>query len=646
MDRRINVCGPRSPVEIGAGHLGKVSVNSRCISVVKSRYSAVYAALVVAFVWLSLDAIRTNFIVLDEYAHVPAGISYWQVGRFDLYRETPPLVQAVAALPAVLSGTRLDYTAVQPGRSEWRVGLSFLLENAAQLQGLMCRSRYVIMMFGLGCGLLIFWSTRRLYGDGVALTSAALWFLDPSVVAFSSVVTADVGSAALCLLATYCYWLFLQKPSLITTSVAGFALGLAQSSKFTMLALYAAWSIVSVLWLLSNRSERTGTSRAAFSLGVLAIFVVSLLVLNSVYLFTGTFTRLGGFDFRSRAFSGEVTADSGDAPSGNRFRGSILSGLPVPLPRDYVRGLDSQKWDEEQSLTNVQDGRPVRGGRWYSPFKTLFLKLPPGTLILITASMTYLLILARRRLEEWLVWISAMSLLGVLCTQTGLNWPVRYSIPALPLILVGTGAGLSKLSTTGIGKSAIFACLLWNVVELAQVAPHFLSYASPLAGGPLGAQSRLHGSNYDWGQDLLWLRRWHDQHREIRPLVISYFGVQQPHFVGLEEGKLPASFLASEAPQPIEGAQVSRTFYWALSSNFLNGVNGLFQFDNGRVVLGRLRSSLLRPTNAIARAGYSIYVFKIDLAGPKFSDPGLAAQKSLKGCIHEITDELWLDAVP
>lgn len=33
----------------------------------------------------------------DETAHLPAGVSYWQFGRFDLYPVNPPLVKLVAA---------------------------------------------------------------------------------------------------------------------------------------------------------------------------------------------------------------------------------------------------------------------------------------------------------------------------------------------------------------------------------------------------------------------------------------------------------------------------------------------------------------------------------------------------------------------
>ncbi len=37
----------------------------------------------------------------DEWGHLPAGVSHWQLGQFDLYRVNPPLVRMVAALPVL-----------------------------------------------------------------------------------------------------------------------------------------------------------------------------------------------------------------------------------------------------------------------------------------------------------------------------------------------------------------------------------------------------------------------------------------------------------------------------------------------------------------------------------------------------------------
>lgn len=69
-----------------------------------------------------------NAATVDEFAHLPAGVSHWERGRFTLYHENPPFVRALIALPVWLSGPKTDYRRERIGlgiRSEWRVGQNF-----------------------------------------------------------------------------------------------------------------------------------------------------------------------------------------------------------------------------------------------------------------------------------------------------------------------------------------------------------------------------------------------------------------------------------------------------------------------------------------------------------------------------------------
>lgn len=44
----------------------------------------------------------------------------------------------------------------------------------------------------------------------------------------------------------------------------------------------------------------------------------------------------------------------------------------------------------------------------------------------------------------------------------------------------------------------------------------------------------LLGSNLDWGQDLLNLRRWLDQHPEAEPPHLAYYGTVDPRIAGIQ----------------------------------------------------------------------------------------------------------------
>ena len=62
--------------------------------------------LAALFAVLAYEVIVSYAVMADECADLPAGVSYWDLGRFYIYRENPPLVQALAALPVWLSGRK------------------------------------------------------------------------------------------------------------------------------------------------------------------------------------------------------------------------------------------------------------------------------------------------------------------------------------------------------------------------------------------------------------------------------------------------------------------------------------------------------------------------------------------------------------
>ena len=61
--------------------------------------------------------------------------------------------------------------------------------------------------------------------------------------------------------------------------------------------------------------------------------------LNLGYLFEGSFQRLGDYQFVSQTFGGPQTIEKG---VGNRFAGTWVATLPVPLPKNYLLGIDIQ----------------------------------------------------------------------------------------------------------------------------------------------------------------------------------------------------------------------------------------------------------------------------------------------------------------
>ncbi len=286
---------------------------------------------------------------------------------------------------------------------------------------------------------------------------------------------------------------------------------------------------------------------------------------------------------------------------------------PILLPEDYVRGFDSQKFEEEWGFHRLSRGRLVHRGSWYTPMEMLAFKLPVGTLVLLAVSALYWVLRSRcLRLAECAALVPALSVLALLSTQTGLNWPVRYALPALPFLCLAMGRPVQAAWSHSVWRWCVVACLLWNGGVMLRTWPHFFSYGNELIGGFEGARREFVGSNLDWGQDLYRLVRWRAEHPEARPLVAVYYGAVDPGYLEINDGALPDRFLQQdEMDSPVSTAEPTKPFYLAISSNMLVGQPANVRFESGRVMRVILRSTRLPFENAVAMIGRTIYVFHI-----------------------------------
>jgi|SRR5579875_1321531 len=127
--------------------------------------------------------------------------------------------------------------------------------------------------------------------------------------------------------------------------------------------------------------------------------------------------------------------------------------------------------------------------------------------------------------------------------------------------------------------------------------------------------AHLVDSNIDWGQDLLYLKKWLDQHPECRPLHLAYFGLVDPRMIGIDftlppPGPTPSQPIDFSSPSYI-GPQPG---WYAVSVNFVRGLE--FSSPDGQ---GGFRHNPLHSLEyfqffkPVARAGYSIWIYHITL---------------------------------
>jgi 4-amino-4-deoxy-L-arabinose transferase-like glycosyltransferase len=522
----------------------------------------------------------------DEVAHLPAGVSHWQWGRFDLYNVNPPLVRLLAALPVVLARPATDWKSFDAAsRSEWAVGSDFIAVNGERSWRLFTLARWACVPLSLlGAWVCYRWA-GELYGRWAGLLALALWCFGPNLLAHAQLITPDAGAASLGVAAGYCFWRWLRQPTWGRTVAAGLLLGLAELSKMTWVILFALWPLLWALWRVRGAAPPAARNWLRQALQLAVILLLGLWLINVGYAFEGSFQRLEDFRFSSAALSGPGAEDRG-----NRFAGTWLGAAPVPLPKNYLLGLDVQKVDFEKTLPSYLRGEwRFGGGWWYYYLYALAVKVPLGTLLL-------LLLAAGCRLwarppsaslaDEVVLLAPGAAVLVLVSSQTGINHHLRYVLPAFPFAIVWASQVLGPAVRAGRAvRVAVASLLAWSVASSLSAYPHSLSYFNELAGGPAGGPAHLLNSNIDWGQDLFFLKRWQQDHPEAADLRLACDGRVSPSAVGIRWAPAPA------APAP---------GWYAVSVNRLKGVEGRYRFF--------LR---FRP---VARAGYSIYIYHLTAA--------------------------------
>lgn len=573
-----------------------------------------------------------NAPVMDELGHLPSGISHWKLGRFEMYRVNPPLVRSLAALPVLMTDAKISWNTFSNRpyyRSEFPVGLEFFVANGDASFWYFTLARWACIPLSLLGGWVCWRWARDLYGTGPGLLALVLWCFSPNILAWSATICPDTGSAAVGVLAGYCFWKWLREPGWWRALLAGLTMGLAELTKTTWIVLFGLWPMLWLVWRLKRSGDQEHSPLRGSWKQLAVMLLLALDVLNTGYGFEGTGTPLGEFRFISRSLGGPEA----HTEPGNRFRDSLLGSIPVPLPENYVRGIDVQKNDFEKGKWSYLRGEQRFGGWWYYYLYAMAVKLPLGTLLLVPVAIGLTFTRGAGTAgwrDELVLLIPAVTVLVLVSSQLGFNRYLRYVLPALPFLFIwisqaavawspsaetgeDSAAASEGQATRGqptgilnrdlVAKLMVLACVIWSVASSLWYFPHSMSYFNELGGGPLGGHAHLVDANIDWGQDLLELKRWMDEHPEARPMRIAWFGFVPLSSVGLQASPLYLAGLRDPVTGEFELDHYPPGWY-AISVNHLRGYLH-YGTEQGEWT----PFQALQPD---ARAGYSIYIYHLE----------------------------------
>jgi hypothetical protein len=552
----------------------------------------------------------------DEVAHLPVGIRNWYFARFDLFRVNPPLIRMVAALPVIAMKPETDWTHWEDeGRPEWKVGMDFISANGQNAFWFFTVARWACIPLSVIGGYICSRWANDLFGPYSAPLALLLWCFSPNILAHGQMITPDLGATSFGLLAAYLFWKWLKESTWKRACLVGFALGLAELTKSTWIILFGLWPALWVIWKICRSDCAIGLGRVKQGLQLAIISFLGLLVLNLGYGFSGSFQKLKDYSFISRTLAGQGsgTHAHGEVMSpGNRFRDSWIGLLPVPLPADFMRGMDLQKSEFERKMHSYLGGKWQNGGWWYYYLYAFAIKVPLGTIFL--AMLVFVLRYAVKSpplplAEEVFFLAPAIVLFAFVSAQTGFTDHFRYVLPVFPFGFIWLSQIMPLLLGAGtLLRVAACGALLWSVSSSLLIYPHCLSYFNEVVGGPMGGHAHLLFSNMDWGQDLLFLKGWLNKHPEAAPIGLAYFGLTDPSVAGIDYTVPPLGACGSssgpvmnpylERRRLMQGVESGpKPGWYAVSVYYLHEESGCYGYF--------LR---FKP---VATAGYSIYIYHL-----------------------------------
>jgi len=578
-------------------------------------------------------------LTFDELAHIPAGYSYLTKQDYRINPEHPPLIKDIPAIPLLFLNLNfpddqqvwLQEESAPAWWVQFDLGNRFLYYSDNNPREIIFWSRLAMILLLIFLGWLLFYWTKKKWGNTVGLGVLALFSFSPTFLAHGRLVNTDVG-AVLGVLIAIIFWLkFLQLPNWKNIFLAGIGFGIAMIFKFSLIILIPFFVIITPFYaiLFSEKNKILKSIIRYAGKGILAAAIGVIFVIWPVYQF-----------------------HVWNYPPEQQLRDTIadIVNHPVPIARDvtfwmteqeplrglaqYTRGLlmASQRTAWGNTATFMGE---IANNSWLHYFPALYLfKIPLAFhilsfIVLAGAIWGIKRLTKEKRFLSWLknnfiimaifIWTSVYWLVSLI---GNLNIGIRHLLPVFPftyiLVVLGTVKIISFITMPKLKKTAIifvFILFAWYIGSSLSTFPHYIPYYNELAGGTKEGHKIAADSNYDWGQDFYRLLHFIENPPgggKIEKIHLDYFGGEDPtYWLGEKYVRLNPKEVAQDLSKGIPLSEAG------------GGIEGWVAVSVGQIQGGITKPvrgfpdetgyyNWLEEYTPLARAGHSIFIYKIE----------------------------------
>jgi len=515
------------------------------------REDGIALALAFLFVVLAFSSSTRKSLTWDEPSYISAGYLYLTRGDFRFNPSHPPLMQDLVALPLLFQ----DLVVPPEDFPYWE-----------------SRGNPVV---GFG--------NRFLFQSGNDPRSIAVWARTPILL---------LGMALVGMVYAWGRKLYGAKPALLGTALVALSPNLLAHSRLATEDLGCAALMFASVWMFWRAVHKPGHGAwlvCGLVTGLALLAKYSSLLLGPIYLALFVALWVRGLPFtrslRSVATAVGIVTVTSLVVVGAGYNFTFDGSL-------YVDGMRRIYSDLIPGYQYYFVGEFSESGRWYYALGALLMKTPVTTLLLVVLAVAFTVTDRRHREAALFLLVPALVIVAASFFDTA-NFGIRRILPALPFLLLFASQTLAGVRRRPV-VIGVFVLLAWSASQTLRIHPDYLSYFNVAVGGPRAGPDLLDDSNLDWGQDLPALARWHRAHPEATPLKLMYFGTAEPRAYGVGAEEMSREEI--ERPRP---------GYYAVSVHYL------IRFRTLGIRTGK-DLDWLRRYEPIGRAGWSIYIFRIE----------------------------------